>query len=94
MSRTRAGGSATKPSTGLDHARAQELLSEPALLRQIVATSECTVGDEREPADGLYVKTANLITGEGWISAGPGYRRHVLDGRMLIDVSAAVSWTL
>ncbi len=35
-----------------------------------------------------------MITGEGWISAGPGYRRHVVDERMLLDVSAAVSWNL
>ena len=26
-----------------------------------------------------------MITGEGWISAGPGYRRHVLDGRLHFD---------
>jgi len=70
------------------------LVAEPALLRKLVGTSESTVGDEREPADGLYVETGNMITGEGWISAGPGYRRHVLDDRMLIDVSAAVSWKL
>jgi hypothetical protein len=59
-----------------------------------VGISETTVGDEKEPKDGLYVETANMITGEGWISAGPGYRRHVLDDRMLLDVSAAVSWKL
>jgi Omp85 superfamily domain len=69
-------------------------VAEPTLLRKLVATSEATVGDEREPKDGLYVETGNMITGEGWISAGPGYRRHVLDDRMLIDVSAAVSWKL
>jgi len=40
----------------------------------------------------LYVETGNMITGEGWISAGPGYRRHVLDDRLLVDVSAAISW--
>jgi hypothetical protein len=70
------------------------LLAEPALLRQLVNTSESTVGNEKEPADGRYVETGNMITGEGRISAGPGYRRHVLDDRMLIDVSAAVSWNL
>ncbi len=35
-----------------------------------------------------------MITGASWIAAGPGYRRHVLDHRMLIDVSAAISWKL
>jgi hypothetical protein len=48
------------------------LVAEPALLRTLVSTSESTVGDEREPADGLYLETGNMITGEGWISAGPG----------------------
>jgi hypothetical protein len=67
------------------------LVAEPALLRKLVGTSESTVGDEKEPADGLYVETGNMITGEGRISAGPGYRRHVLDDRMLIDVSAVGS---
>jgi len=70
------------------------LFGEPGLLRRLVRTSESTAGDEREPADGLYVETANMITGEGWISAGPGYRRHILDGRLRFDVSAAVSWKL
>ena len=35
-----------------------------------------------------------MITGAGWISAGPGYRRHLLDDRALVDVSAALSWNL
>jgi hypothetical protein len=70
------------------------LVAEPALVRKLVGTSESTVGDEREPADGLYVETGNMITGEGWISAGPGYRRRLLDDQLLIDVSAAVSWKL
>src|SRR6266404_6021085 len=70
------------------------LFAEPALLRKLVGISEATVGDEKEPADGLYVETANMITGEGWISAGPGYRRHILDGRLRFDASAAVSWKL
>jgi hypothetical protein len=33
-----------------------------------------------------------MITGAGWISAGPGYRRHLFRGRALIDGSAGLSW--
>ena len=33
-----------------------------------------------------------MITGPGWISAGPGYRHHLLGGRALIMASSAVSW--
>ena len=58
------------------------LVAEPALLRKLVSTSESRIGDERSPADGLYIETGNMITGEGWISLGPGYRRHVLDDRL------------
>jgi hypothetical protein len=70
------------------------LLNEPALLRKLVGTSESAGADEKEPVDGLYVETGNMITGEGWISAGPGYRRQLLDRRMRVDVSAAFSWKL
>ena len=69
-------------------------VAEPTLLRKLVATSEATVGDESEPKDGLYVETGNMITGEGWISAGPGYRRRLFDDQLRIDASAAVSWNL
>ena len=69
-------------------------ISEPKLLRRLVATSESKASDEREPGDGLYVETGNMITGAGWISAGPGYRRQLLGHRMRVDASAAVSWNL
>jgi hypothetical protein len=69
-------------------------LSEPGLLRKLVRTTESTAADDKAPADGLYVETGNMITGAGWISAGPGYRRHLLDGRLRVDASAAVSWNL
>jgi outer membrane protein assembly factor BamA len=45
-----------------------------------------------EPQDGFYVDTGNMVSGEGWVSAGPGYRRTVLGGHARLDMSAAVSW--
>jgi outer membrane protein assembly factor BamA len=33
-----------------------------------------------------------MVTGAGWISAGPGYRQHFLDGHLFFDGSAAISW--
>jgi outer membrane protein assembly factor BamA len=33
-----------------------------------------------------------MITGSGMISAGPGYRHTVLDGKAFVDASAALSW--
>ncbi len=69
------------------------LLPEPALLRKLVDHSD-GVSADGERKDGLYVAFGNMITGAGWISAGPGYRRHVLDGHALVDLSVAASWNL
>ena len=66
------------------------ILGEPSILAKLaMSTDTATSG---EPADGFYVETGNIITGAGWITAGPGYRRTVLDGRGRLDLSAAVSW--
>jgi hypothetical protein len=35
-----------------------------------------------------------MITGSGWIPTAPGFRRHVLDGRGLADVSKDIFWNL
>jgi len=75
-------GWVTKPTPGL--------LSEPSILTKLAMSTDTAISSER--ADGFYVETGNLVSGEGWISAGPGYRRTVLDGRGRLDLSAAVSW--
>jgi hypothetical protein len=48
--------------------------------------------DGEEPRSGFYPEFSNMITGSGWISAGPGYRQFLFDRRLLIDGSAAISW--
>ena len=68
------------------------ILGEPSLLAKLAMSTDTAIGGQ--PSDGFYVDTGNMITGEGWISAGPGYRRTVLDGRGRLDMSAAVSWNL
>jgi hypothetical protein len=70
------------------------LFAEPAVLRKLVNLTDGAVNLDGEGPDGLYPEFGNMITGAGWISAGPGYRRHVLDGRALVDASAALSWNL
>ena len=45
-----------------------------------------------EPQSGFYPEFSNMITGSGWISAGPGYRQFLFDRRLLVDGSAAISW--
>ncbi|HEY5616683.1 MAG TPA: BamA/TamA family outer membrane protein [Vicinamibacterales bacterium] len=47
-----------------------------------------------EPESGFYPELSNMITGAGWVSAGPGYRQYLLDRHLLLDGSAAVSWRL
>jgi hypothetical protein len=47
-----------------------------------------------EPKNGFYPELGNMITGSGWISAGPGYRDHLFDGQAVVNVSAAISWNV
>src|SRR6476469_9750148 len=66
------------------------ILGEPSILTKLAMSTD--TGISGEPGEGIYVETGNMISGDGWISAGPGYRRTVLDGRGHLDMSAAVSW--
>src|SRR5262245_54035871 len=70
------------------------LIPEPPILTTLFNASDRTLLTGRERGDGVYVELGNMITGAGWISAGPGYRAPVLDGRAVVDVSAALSWNL
>jgi hypothetical protein len=70
------------------------LLHEPhAIGRSIIfVVSKIGEGEQGRGKDGLYPELANMITGAGWISAGPGYRQHLFGGRAFVDGSAAISW--
>jgi hypothetical protein len=69
------------------------LLSEPHVVTQAVDLAGRWIGGDGSPAkDGLYPDLGDIATGAGWISAGPGYRRHFLNQRVLVDGSAAISW--
>jgi surface antigen Omp85-like protein len=69
------------------------LIDEPRLLEKWVSRADQLVGqDPLAPRDGFYPEMGNMITGNGWISAGPGYRQHFWDGRGLVDASTAISW--
>jgi len=67
------------------------LIGEPRLLSKLAMSTDTGLSSG-EPQDGFYVETGNMVSGEGWISAGPGYRRTVLGGQGRLDMSAAVSW--
>ena len=68
------------------------LVREPPILSKLALASETGIGGE--PRDGWYAQTGTMITGAGWIAAGPGYRRSLLDGRARFDLSSALSWKL
>lgn len=70
------------------------LLTEPAAIGRAidVATRLATSSNGGDVKNGLYPEFGNMITGAGWISGGPGYRRWLLDDRVFVDASAAVSW--
>ena len=58
----------------------------------VTCTRWMTAETGAPPKDGFYPDLGNMITGAGWISVGPGYRRHLFNRHMLVDGSAAISW--
>jgi hypothetical protein len=69
------------------------LFDEPRVLAITMTFMDDVGGDETaQPPDGFYPELGNMISGAGWISAGPGYRRHIFRGQTVVDMSAAVSW--
>jgi len=77
----------TTPITGL--------FKEPELFNKGInyALKKFDADDQRNKS-GFYVELSNMITGSGWISAGPGYRRWVMNDKAFYDASTAVSWHL
>ena len=81
----------TRPTSGA--ARATGLLSEPSAMSNVIESAGRWVDTEGStPKDGFYPALNGSVTGAGWISGGPGYRKHFLDGHALVDASAAISW--
>jgi hypothetical protein len=70
------------------------LLSEPSFLTKAINRADSELNQSGAPKDGFYPELGNMITGSGWVSAGPGYRQHLFDGQAVVHVSGAVSWNL
>jgi hypothetical protein len=68
------------------------LVSEPGALTRAMDFADKELNQGGGDGDGFYPEFGNMITGSGWISAGPGYRHHLLDDQAVITASAAVSW--
>jgi hypothetical protein len=75
-------------------AAAPGIFDEPAKLQKVMKATDGLATPGREPADGWYAELGNMPTGAGWVSLGPGYRRHLLNGRAIAVVSASASWRL
>jgi hypothetical protein len=70
------------------------LFKQPRLVSDAIDYAFDRYGETGTPRDGFYLELSNMITGSGFVSIGPGYRRQILNNRGFIDVSAAVSWRL
>jgi hypothetical protein len=70
------------------------LLSEPGFITRVMNRADRELNQRGEPKDGFYPELGNMITGSGWVSAGPGYRHHLFGDQAVVNVSAAVSWNL
>jgi hypothetical protein len=68
------------------------LAAEPRAITRGVEVANRFLGDDSEREDGFYAAAGRLITGAGWISVGPGYRRRLFNDRAVVDASAEISW--
>ena len=71
--------------------RRRGLFDEPSFITKGVNLFDRRVNRSRGPKDGFYLELGNMITGAGWISAGPGYRKLLLNENAIATVSGAVS---
>ena len=58
------------------------LLDEPPLLMAAIDFAGRFSGGD---TDGFYPNAGGMISGSGWISGGPGYRRRLFRGRVFAD---------
>jgi len=68
------------------------LVPQPGFISHGIDRAASLQGAVGADHDGFYPELHNMVTGAGWITLGPGYRRHLFGGRALIDGSAALSW--
>jgi hypothetical protein len=71
---------------------AEGLWREPAFVARSIDFATRVMGDGGEEKNGFYPELSNMITGAGWISAGPGYRHWLAGDQAFVDASTAISW--
>lgn len=80
------------PSPQQSGVEVEGLFPESRFIARAIDFAARTIGDGSAQTSGFYPEMANMITGAGWISLGPGYRRWFGGDRVFTDVSAALSW--
>jgi hypothetical protein len=70
---------------------AQGFIGEPDFITRAVIFGDRHFGNG-DRTNGFYIDSFNMITGAGWIAAGPGYRRWMKQDAMFADASASISW--
>lgn len=70
------------------------IFSEPTFITKAVSEFDRRANASSTPKDGFYIDFGNMITGAGWISGGPGYRKLLFNENAIASVSGAVSWRL
>jgi Omp85 superfamily domain len=83
-----------KPPPGRTSEPGRGFVSEPRFITKVVDLFDRRTPSTGEAKDGFYLELGNMITGAGWLSAGPGYRQHVLNRRAIVTASGAVSLRL
>lgn len=86
---------AAKPSTTTTPSTPVGFFKEPDIISNGIDYFNQRFGEGAgRPKNGFYPEFSNMITGAGWVSAGPGYRHYFSDDRIMLDASAALSWHL
>ena len=68
------------------------LFDEPRFISKAIDQFDARVPSGRgDPKDGFFIEAGDMITGSGFLAAGPGYRRHVFDRRAIVTASGALS---
>ena len=73
--------------------RGKGLLTEPSFITMGVDRFDRRFHPRRsrDPRDGFYLELGNMITGAGFMSAGPGYRTHLLGDNAIFSTSGSLS---
>lgn len=75
-----------------NHPRADGVIDEPRFIARAIDFANRTIGDRNGQKSGFFPELSNMVTGAGFISAGPGYRQWFGGDRLVLDASAAWSW--